>query len=315
VRLCVAGANTGRRRKLSEDPPDREKDLSGGPSGFYHLAVGRTPEAAAATGQYGSGGPGPSDPGSVRFGVAGSNTGRNQGPGLPARTSGWLRTNFRSGQRPAPTLPKKSRSQSLYSTWIWAFLCQDLPKLPVEKATSRSRSIAGRYVIRRRSDSSPHSGNESNDYPQNFHHGRAVEAFKAVRARSWWSWSICRFLAKSSLSWAATRSLSWSTRSLWCWSVEVSAMADTFSKLMNHFPPTLLPVSRPLVNRRLTVFWETPRAIAASGIESSMTLKVNHLGNRCLPKFHKRLTRFRVVSETNHSIQWAIGDPPVDLAA
>ena len=48
--------------------------------------------------------------------------------------------------------------------------------------------------------------------------------------------------------------------------------------LINHWLPTLLPVSNPLVNLRLTVFVETPKAFAALIIESCIPKRVTHVG-------------------------------------
>ena len=48
--------------------------------------------------------------------------------------------------------------------------------------------------------------------------------------------------------------------------------------LITHWLPTLLPVSNPLVNLRLTVFGETPRAFAASFIEYCIPKRVTHVG-------------------------------------
>jgi len=76
----VAGVDTGRRRNTSGGLPDR-RNLSGGPSGFYNLAVDGTGEDLALTGQTGRGGPGPANRG-------GSGSARQSLPGVPCETSG-----------------------------------------------------------------------------------------------------------------------------------------------------------------------------------------------------------------------------------
>ena len=82
-------------------------------------------------------------------------------------------------------------------------------------------------------------------------------------ARSALSWLTNSLLARASLSVARA-----------CFGA-VSASSGT---LITHWLPTLLPVSNPLVNLRLTVFVETPKAFAALIIESCIPKRVTHVG-------------------------------------
>ena len=47
---------------------------------------------------------------------------------------------------------------------------------------------------------------------------------------------------------------------------------------INHWPPTFSPCINPLVNRRLTVFGETPKILAVSFIEYCITQRLTHGG-------------------------------------
>jgi len=103
-------------------------------------------------------------------------------------------------------------------------------------------------------------------------------------------------LASSALNWSINSLLTSPTIPL----AKASASAHSLlvmgsmsgsGTLINHWLPTLLPVSNPLVNLRLTVFVETPKAFAASIIESCIPKRVTHGGltkpvflGRFLPK-------------------------------
>ena len=87
-------------------------------------------------------------------------------------------------------------------------------------------------------------------------------------------WSLAK--ARSVLSWLTNSPLARASLSLArAWPGAVSASSGT---LITHWLPTLLPVSNPLVNLRLTVFGETPRAFAVSFIESCIPKRVTHVG-------------------------------------
>jgi len=84
----------------------------------------------------------------------------------------------------------------------------------------------------------------------------------------WPSRNLIRSLA------LARSALSWFTSSL----SMARAGGSSSGMSINHLLPTMVPVITPLANLRLMVFGETPRAIAASCIESCMTQMVNHHG-------------------------------------
>jgi len=70
--------------------------------------------------------------------------------------------------------------------------------------------------------------------------------------------------------------------------------------LINHLLSTMVPVITPLVNLRLMVFGETPRAIAASCIESCMAPMVNHHGYAEPWLSVKPLPKLPMLSKCNH---------------
>ena len=124
-------------------------------------------------------------------------------------------------------------------------------------------------------------------YYQSFHQGRDLAGFNALviwliwpsknvirsvaLARSALNWSINSLLARASVPQARA-----SVPLARAWPGAVFASSGT---LITHWLPTLLPVSNPLVNLRLTVFGETPRALAASFIESCIPKRVTHVSN------------------------------------
>ena len=117
-------------------------------------------------------------------------------------------------------------------------------------------------------------------YLQNFHHAFPLAAGAAARA-------VCISIRRSSsFAWCATAnsarrtSIRLSCSALWAVPFRPGTASPAFSTSINHLLPVLCPVSNPLVKRRLTVFWDTPRAIAASGIDKSITSTVTHLGKR-----------------------------------
>ena len=89
-------------------------------------------------------------------------------------------------------------------------------------------------------------------------------------ARSALNWSTNSLLARASVPQARA-----SVPLARAWPGAVSASSGM---LITHWLPTLLPVSNPLVNLRLTVFGETPRAFAVSFIESCIPKRVTHVG-------------------------------------
>ncbi len=117
-------------------------------------------------------------------------------------------------------------------------------------------------------------------YPQNFHHGLSLDVGAVIRA-------VCIMIRRnSSFAWWANANSAFrtSTRSScsasWAVPFRPGAASSPLTTLINHLLPILCPVSNPLVNRRLTVFWDTFKAIAASAIESSITSTVTHLGKQ-----------------------------------
>ena len=88
-------------------------------------------------------------------------------------------------------------------------------------------------------------------------------------ARSALNWSTNSLLARTSVPQARA-----SVPLARAWPGAVSASSGM---LITHWLPTLLPVSNPLVNLRLTVFGETPRAFAVSFIESCIPKRVTHV--------------------------------------
>ena len=84
-------------------------------------------------------------------------------------------------------------------------------------------------------------------------------------------------LARSALS-CFTSSLSMARASLSVARACFGAVSASSGTLITHWLPTLCPVSNPLVNLRLTVFVETPRAFAVSFIESCIPKRVTHVG-------------------------------------
>ena len=107
-------------------------------------------------------------------------------------------------------------------------------------------------------------------YYQSFHQGRDLAGFNAlVIWLIWPSKNVIRSLAlaRSSRS-CLTNSLSLAMASLLEAMAVFSSVSTPSGTLINHWLPTFLPVSNPLVNRLLTVFGETPRALAMSLIES-----------------------------------------------
>ncbi len=108
----------------------------------------------------------------------------------------------------------------------------------------------------------------------------------------WPSKNVIRslLLARSALS-CFTSSLSMARASLSVARVWFGAVSASSGRLITHWLPTFCPVSNPLVNLRLTVFVETPRACAASFIEYCIPKRVTQVGNpklgllaHCLPK-------------------------------
>ena len=106
-------------------------------------------------------------------------------------------------------------------------------------------------------------------YYQSLHQGRGFGA--GVRAFvSWLMWPSKNVM----------RSLALARSTLSCSTIAPSVVRAVGSSGMsiNHLLSTMVPVSNRLVNLRLMVFGETPRAIAASCIESCMAPMVNHRG-------------------------------------
>ena len=85
-------------------------------------------------------------------------------------------------------------------------------------------------------------------------------------------------LARSALS-CFTSSLSMARASLSVARACFGAISASSGTLITHWLPTFCPVSNPLVNLRLTVFGETPRAFAASFIEYCIPKRVTHVSN------------------------------------
>ena len=117
-------------------------------------------------------------------------------------------------------------------------------------------------------------------YYQSFHQGRDLAGFNAlVIWLIWPSKNVIRSLAlaRSSRS-CLTNSLSLARASLLEAMSVFSSVSTPSGTLINHWLPTFSPVSNPLVNLRLTVFGETPRALAMSFIESCIAKMVTHVG-------------------------------------
>ena len=109
------------------------------------------------------------------------------------------------------------------------------------------------------------------DYFQNMNQGDGLGAGAALSAFvNWLIWpsrNVIRSLALARSAFSCSTS-----------APSVSRAAVSSGMSINHLLSTMVPVSNRLVNLRLMVFGETPRAIAASCIESCMTPMVNHRG-------------------------------------
>ena len=117
-------------------------------------------------------------------------------------------------------------------------------------------------------------------YYQSFHQGRDLAGFNAlVIWLIWPSKNVIRSLAlaRSSRS-CLTNSLSLAMASLLEAMAVFSSISTPSGTLINHWLPTFSPVSNPLFNLRLTVFGETPRALAMSFIESCIANMVTDVG-------------------------------------
>ena len=153
---------------------------------------------------------------------------------------------------------------------------------------------SGTLVVLFGSGQSPVAGHH---YYQGLHQGRDLRAAGAgfsafVNWLIWPSKNVMRslLLARSALS-CFTSSLSMARASLSLARAGSGGVSMVSGRLINHWLPTLYPCINPLVNLRLTVFGETPRAFAASFIESSIPKRVTQVSNpklgllaHCLPK-------------------------------
>ena len=108
-------------------------------------------------------------------------------------------------------------------------------------------------------------------YFQNMNQGDGLGAGAALSAFvSWLIWpsrNVIRSLALARSAFSCSTS-----------APSVARAVGSSGMSINHLLSTMVPVSNRLVNLRLMVFGETPRAIAASCIESCMAPMVNHRG-------------------------------------
>ena len=136
-------------------------------------------------------------------------------------------------------------------------------------------------------------------YYQSFHQGRDLAGFNAlVIWLIWPSKNVIRSLAlaRSSRS-CLTNSLSLAMASLLEARPVFSSISTPSGMLINHWLPTFSPVSNPLVNLRLTVFGETPRALAMSFIESCIAKMVTHVGYPNLANLGKNLPSLLILGK------------------
>lgn len=136
-------------------------------------------------------------------------------------------------------------------------------------------------------------------YYQSFHQGRDLAGFNAlVIWLIWPSKNVIRSLAlaRSSRS-CLTNSLSLAMASLLEAMSVFSSISTPSGMLINHWLPTFSPVSNPLVNRLLTVFGETPRALAMSFIESCIANMVTHVGYPNLANLGKNLPSLLILGK------------------
>ena len=136
-------------------------------------------------------------------------------------------------------------------------------------------------------------------YYQSFHQGRDLAGFNAlVIWLIWPSKNVIRSLAlaRSSRS-CLTNSLSLAMASLLEAMSVFSSISTPSGMLINHWLPTFSPVSNPLVNLRLTVFGETPRALAMSFIESCIANMVTHVGYPNLANLGKNLPSLLILGK------------------
>jgi len=232
------------------------------------LAVWRTPEAVAATGLTGSGGPGADN----RVGLGSVQNFQESPNKLWVRaTPGCSRLNqARSRRIPQPPGP---------GLFLFLGLAESIPlglTLGLGGTLSRPTLVV--------------------PYRHICHQRRPGAALRADWAKSWCSWSICRsFAANCSVSIVMT-SVSWLARLLWPFTC--SALCSLCSgswalvgKKMTHRPLTLLPLINPLLSRRRIVFADTESVSAAPVIVVSMLLRVGQELNHCWRPMDNLLTR------------------------
>jgi len=130
-------------------------------------------------------------------------------------------------------------------------------------------------------------------YFQKMNQGRGLGSGAALSAFvSWLIWPSKNVIRSLAL---ARSALSCSTSA-----PSASRACGSSGMLINHLLFTMVPVITPLVNLRLMVFGETPRAIAASCIESCMAPMVNHHGYAEPWLSVKPLPKLPMLSKCNH---------------
>jgi hypothetical protein len=198
-----------------------------------------------------------------------------------------------------------NRPQSLSPTdfegsWFNRWLCQGSGQHPLTGSpqdqwgfsftqwpgSGLTACCSGTLAVLFGSGQSPVAGHH---YYQGRHQGRGLGAGFSWVAHIWLicpSRNVIRSLAlaRSALSWLTNSLLARASALLARASLSVAracfgAISAPSGTLITHWLPTFCPVSNPLVNLRLTVFGETPRAFAASFIEYCIPKRVTHVSN------------------------------------
>ena len=185
-----------------------------------------------------------------------------------SRFNRWFRQG--SGQHPLTGSPQHQ----------WGFLVSGKP------GNRLTACCSGALAVLFGSGQSPVVGHP---YHQGRHQGRGLGAGFSWVAHIWLicpSRNVIRSLAlaRSALSWLTNSLLARASALLARASLSVAracfgAISAPSGTLITHWLPTFCPVSNPLVNLRLTVFVETPKAFAALIIESCIPKRVTHVSN------------------------------------
>ena len=176
-----------------------------------------------------------------------------------SRFNRWFRQG--SGQHPLTGSPQHQ----------WGFLVSGKP------GNRLTACCSGALAVLFGSGQSPVVGHH---YHQGRHQGRGLGAIGAALSAcvSWVRWPSRNVIRSLALA-ICVRSSSTNAPSVPLARAGCGAVAMLSGTSINHWLPCLVPVIKPLVNLRLTVFVETPRAFAASFIEYCIPKRVTHVSN------------------------------------